>query len=58
MKVYVTRTYQLVPKGADVEPLPRIHMQGCTESTHGLGDTLLSVVSIKAGEIAGDLMRA
>jgi len=58
LKVYVTRTYQLVPKGADVEPLPRIHMQGCTESTHGLGDTLLSVVSIKAGEIAGDLMRA
>ena len=57
-KVYVTRTYQLVPRDAGVEPLPRIHIQGCTESTHGLGDTLLSVISVKAGEIAGDLMRA
>jgi len=57
-KVYVTRTYQLVPKDAGVEPLPRIHVQGCTESTHGLSDTLLSVVSIRAGEIAGDLTKA
>ncbi|KAF9651551.1 hypothetical protein BDM02DRAFT_3091079 [Thelephora ganbajun] len=57
-KVYVTRTYQLVAKDADMEPLPRVHIQGCTESTHGLGDTLLSVMSVKAGEIAGDLMRA
>jgi len=57
-KVYVTRTYQLVPKDAGVEPLPRVHIQGCTESSHGLSDTLLSVTSIRAGEIAGDLMRA
>ncbi|KAF9647268.1 hypothetical protein BDM02DRAFT_3129832 [Thelephora ganbajun] len=57
-KVYVTRTYQLVPKDADTEPVPRAHIQGCTESAHGLGDTLLSVMSVKAGEIAGDLMRA
>ena len=56
-KVYVTRTYQLVPKDADVEPLPRVHVQGCTESSHGLSDTLLSVMSVRAGEIAGDLMR-
>lgn len=56
-KVYVTRTYRLVPKGTDVEPLPRIHIQGCTESTHGLGDTLFSVISVKAGEIAGDLTK-
>ena len=57
-KVYVTRTYQLVPKVAGAEPLPRVHIQGCTESTHGLSDTLLSVVSVRAGEIAGDLMSA
>jgi L-ornithine N5-oxygenase len=54
-KVYVTRAYRLVPK--DAEPLPRIYVQGCTESTHGLSDTLLSVISIKAGEIAADLSR-
>lgn len=57
-KVYVTRTYQLVPKDAGAEPLPRIHVQGCTESTHGLSDTLLSVVSVRAGEIAGNLTSA
>lgn len=57
-KLYVTRTYQLVPKDADVEPLPRVHIQGCTESSHGLSDTLLSVVSVRAGEIARDLTRA
>ena len=56
-KVYVTRTYQLVSKDAGVEPLPRVYIQGCTESTHGLSDTLLSVIGIKAGEIADDLMR-
>lgn len=54
-KVYVTRAYRLVPKNAGAELLPRIYVQGCTESTHGLGDTLLSVISIKAGEIAADL---
>lgn len=57
-KVYVTRTYQLVPKEPGAEPLPRVHIQGCMESTHGLSDTLLSVVSVRAGEIAGDLMGA
>lgn len=56
-KVYVTRAYQLVPKDAGAESLPRVYIQGCTESTHGLSDTLLSVVSVKAGEIADDLMR-
>ncbi|KAF9792226.1 L-lysine 6-monooxygenase (NADPH-requiring)-domain-containing protein [Thelephora terrestris] len=56
-KVYVTRAYRLVPEVSGAEPLPRIYIQGCTESTHGLSDTLLSVISIKAGEIAVDLSR-
>lgn len=56
-KVYVTRAYRLVPKDAGEESLPRVYVQGCTESTHGLADTLLSVVGVKAGEIADDLMR-
>lgn len=57
-KVYVTRAYQLVPQDPGMEPLPRIYVQGCTESTHGLGDTLLSLISIKAGEIVAELIRA
>ena len=56
-KVYVTRAYRLVPKDTGAESLPRVYIQGCTESTHGLADTLLSVISVKAGEIVDDLMR-
>lgn len=31
---------------------PKILLQGCNENTHGLGDTLLSNLSIRASEIA------
>lgn len=57
-RVHVSRAYRLVPKDPGVEPLPRVYVQGCTESTHGLSDTLLSVVSLRAGEIVADLMEA
>lgn len=57
-RVYITRAYRLVPQNSEVEPLPRIYVQGCTEETHGLSDTLLSVISIRAGEIADDLIKA
>jgi len=56
-RVYITRAYRLVPQDSGVEPLPRIYVQGCTEATHGLSDTLLSVISIRAGEIADDLIK-
>ncbi|MDC6169762.1 lysine N(6)-hydroxylase/L-ornithine N(5)-oxygenase family protein [Paucibacter sp. XJ19-41] len=32
--------------------LPSIFLQGCSESTHGLSDTLLSVTSVRSGEIS------
>lgn len=35
----------------------RIYLQGCTEATHGLSDTLLSVMAVKAGEVVDDLCR-
>lgn len=33
-----------------------VYLQGCNEPTHGLSDTLLSNLSIRAGEILGDLL--
>jgi L-ornithine N5-monooxygenase len=37
---------------------PSIHMQGYSEATHGLSDTLLSVLPIRAEEIANSLLAA
>ena len=45
----VDRRYQLI---AEPEFLPRIFLQGACEGTHGLSDTLLSVIAVRAGEIA------
>ncbi len=33
-----------------------VYLQGCNEATHGLSDTLLSNLSIRAGEILGELL--
>lgn len=35
-----------------------VYLQGCNEATHGLSDTLLSNLSIRAGEILGELLSA
>ncbi|KAG6898365.1 hypothetical protein C0992_009040 [Termitomyces sp. T32_za158] len=51
--LYISRNYQLLPSkfgradGAISEP--RIYLQGVEETTHGMSDTLLSVVGIRAG---------
>ncbi|KZV70245.1 hypothetical protein PENSPDRAFT_665177 [Peniophora sp. CONT] len=52
-KLYVSRSYRVLP--VDDAPAPRVYLQGCLESTHGLSDTLLSVMGVKAGEIVQDL---
>jgi L-ornithine N5-oxygenase len=49
----VGRNYCLKTK-ADFAP--RIYMQGYSEATHGLSDTLLSVLAIRADEIASALL--
>ncbi|PMS20348.1 ornithine monooxygenase [Trinickia dabaoshanensis] len=36
---------------------PRIYLQGCCEDTHGLSDTLLSVLACRADEIAASLLQ-
>lgn len=53
----ITRNYQILPSAFDTaQPLKgRIYLQGYAEATHGLSDTLLSVVSIRAGEIVDDI---
>ena len=37
---------------------PRVYLQGIAEETHGISDTLLSVVSIRAGEVMDDLFQS
>ncbi|EGN93240.1 hypothetical protein SERLA73DRAFT_189745 [Serpula lacrymans var. lacrymans S7.3] len=62
-KLYVSRNYQLLPvsPSGDVVDAPlddfkaRVYLQGCTEDTHGLSDTLLSIVGVKCGELVEDI---
>ncbi|MBW0508478.1 hypothetical protein O181_048193 [Austropuccinia psidii MF-1] len=59
-KLKVSRNYQLLlPKtfidhedaeGVAKKFQPTVWLQGCNESTHGISDSLLSVLSIRAGE--------
>lgn len=51
----VGRTYQLATTD---DFHPRLFLQGYCEETHGLSDTLLSVLAARADEIAQDLLRA
>ena len=58
--IYVSRNYRLLPnRTASGEPAfePRIYIQGVEEATHGLSDTLLSVMGIRAGEVVSDLLQ-
>ncbi|KAF5367963.1 hypothetical protein D9758_004464 [Tetrapyrgos nigripes] len=64
-KVYISRQYRLLPlssasssgKTADEELKAKIYVQGMEESTHGLSDTLLSVMGPRAGEVVEDLFQ-
>lgn len=47
------RSYRLVTSAAF---RPQIHLQGYSEASHGLSDTLLSVLAIRAQEIAESLL--
>jgi L-ornithine N5-oxygenase len=57
--VYISRNYQLLPihpgESGDSPFKPRIYLQGVEEATHGLSDTLLSVLGVRAGEVVADL---
>ncbi|KJA27342.1 hypothetical protein HYPSUDRAFT_51897 [Hypholoma sublateritium FD-334 SS-4] len=55
-QLFINRNYRLMPKDGP-QFLPRIYVQGVEESTHGLSDTLLSVLGVRAGEVVADLTR-
>ena len=54
-ELFVTRNYQLLPVSGMRPSGPRVYLQGVAEQTHGLSDTLLSVLGVRAGEVVGDL---
>ncbi|TFK42521.1 L-lysine 6-monooxygenase (NADPH-requiring)-domain-containing protein [Crucibulum laeve] len=60
-EVYISRNYRLLPTPIEDEQgnrttlLPRIYLQGVEEATHGLSDTLLSVLGVRAGEVLEDI---
>ncbi len=49
----VARDYRLRTEEAF---LPRIYLQGCCEDSHGLSDTLLSVLAVRSVEILDALL--
>lgn len=54
--LYVSRRYRLIPlPTTGREFVPRIYLQGGAEETHGLSETLLSVLGVRAGEVVEDL---
>ncbi|KIK69359.1 hypothetical protein GYMLUDRAFT_67995 [Collybiopsis luxurians FD-317 M1] len=62
IKVYITRSYRLLPiasyaneEGSTEGLKAKIYLQGMEEATHGLSDTLLSVIGCRAGEVVDDL---
>ena len=52
-KLKLSRNYALSTRD---NFLPKIYIQGVSEATHGLSDTLLSVISHRAYEIAKDIV--
>ena len=50
----VGRDYQLA---TPAHFKPRIYLQGCCEDSHGLSDTLLSVLALRSDEITASLMQ-
>jgi L-ornithine N5-oxygenase len=51
--VQVNRQYQLI---MDAPATAACYLQGVNEATHGIGDSLLSVIACRAGEIVTDLI--
>lgn len=63
-KVRITRTYRLLSekesRGEETagSEEPRVYLQGCTQSTHGLSESLLSIMGVRAGLVVDDLWNA
>ena len=51
----VGRDYGIKFKDGTVQPDAGIWLQGCNESTHGLSDTLLSILATRGGEMVKNI---
>ncbi|KAI9771670.1 MAG: hypothetical protein M1840_001886 [Geoglossum simile] len=51
----VARNYRVRFDESRVSESAGVWLQGCNESTHGLSDTLLSILSTRGGEIVGSI---
>jgi L-ornithine N5-oxygenase len=47
----INRDYSVQFEPGSVSPDAKIFLQGCNEKTHGLADSLLSILSVRGGEI-------
>ncbi|QRV90036.1 L-lysine 6-monooxygenase (NADPH-requiring) protein [Ceratobasidium sp. AG-Ba] len=54
--VRITRAYRLLPVEQHADFTARVYVQGCAESSHGLSDTLLSVLGPRSGEVVADMV--
>ncbi|KAG9120805.1 hypothetical protein FRC07_003558 [Ceratobasidium sp. 392] len=54
--VRITRAYRLLPVEQHADFTARVYVQGCAESSHGLSDTLLSVLGPRSGEVVADML--
>lgn len=56
--LYVSRNYELLAvSGETKRRRSRVYIQGVEEMTHGLSDTLLSVVGVRAAEVLADILK-
>ncbi|KAF3906485.1 hypothetical protein ABW20_dc0106546 [Dactylellina cionopaga] len=53
----VGRDYRVQFEEGKVSSDAGIYLQGCNEMTHGLSDTLLSVLAVRAGEVVSSIFR-
>lgn len=51
----VSRNYRVVYDSEKVDSKAGVWLQGCNEKTHGLSDTLLSILAIRGGELVDSI---
>ncbi|KAI0798001.1 L-lysine 6-monooxygenase (NADPH-requiring)-domain-containing protein [Abortiporus biennis] len=57
-KLQISRNYRLLPIPSAAEAFsPKIYLQGCTETSHGISESLLSILGVRAGLVVDDILR-
>ncbi|KAF9880549.1 L-ornithine 5-monooxygenase [Colletotrichum karsti] len=57
-KLEVGRDYRVRYAPGTVAPEAGVYLQGCCEATHGLSDTLLSILAVRSSEIVDSIFSA